>query len=82
MDRAKIAGIGKSLKMTLISYGIETAADITTKAIIAVPGFGPKLAADLVKWRATWKRPSTATPIIRSRGRLWRDLKSTTPKPV
>lgn len=58
--RASIEGIGPARVATLESYGIETAADISRSAILAVPGFGPQLTARLERWRdgiATRFRP-------------------------
>ena len=51
IEFARIDGIGAGRKQTLASYGIETAADITSVRIAAVPGFGPKLALKLQAWR-------------------------------
>ncbi|QDS99058.1 helix-hairpin-helix domain-containing protein [Adhaeretor mobilis] len=48
----KISGIGPTRVVTLESYGIETAADVSYKRVESVPGFGPKLARTLVNWRA------------------------------
>jgi DNA-binding helix-hairpin-helix protein with protein kinase domain len=49
--RARISGIGPAKTATLASYGIETAADITSHAIRAVPGFGEAMTAKLMHWR-------------------------------
>jgi DNA-binding helix-hairpin-helix protein with protein kinase domain/uncharacterized protein YgiM (DUF1202 family) len=50
--RAKISGIGPSKTATLASYGIETAADVTSMSRIErVPGFGPATAINLIAWR-------------------------------
>lgn len=49
--RAKIAGIGPAKTATLASFGIETAADINTNAVLAVPGFGEAMTAKLMAWR-------------------------------
>src|SRR6266404_6911725 len=49
--REDISGIGPSRRTTLLSYGIETAADLTSKAILSVPGFGPVYASKLLGWR-------------------------------
>jgi DNA-binding helix-hairpin-helix protein with protein kinase domain len=54
--RASISGIGPTRTATLESYGIETAADVKTFAITAVPGFGMKMAATLVNWRLELER--------------------------
>lgn len=49
--RARISGIGQAKTATLASYGIETAADITQRAVMAVPGFGEAMTAKLMLWR-------------------------------
>lgn len=49
--RAKISGIGPAKTATLASYGIETAGDVTARAIMAVPGFGEAMTAKLLVWR-------------------------------
>ena len=41
LTKANIDSIGDGRKMTLRSFGIETAWDIKYHAVIAVPGFGP-----------------------------------------
>lgn len=51
LEDAKIEGIGPGRKRTLESYGIETAEDILSHRISAVPGFGPKMIDRLLKWR-------------------------------
>lgn len=48
---AKIPGVGEQRKLTLASFGIETAADVTPSAVGAVPGFGTGLTANLMGWR-------------------------------
>lgn len=48
---ARIDGVGTGLKQTLLSFGIETAADITPGAVYSIPGFGPTRTAALVAWR-------------------------------
>ena len=48
---AKISGIGPSRKMTLYSFGVETAADVTDQSLSGVPGFGPTFKAKLLTWR-------------------------------
>lgn len=52
IDKAHISGIGHARQITLRSYGLETAADITLKAVLSVPGFGPTYAAKLLVWRS------------------------------
>lgn len=52
IDKAQISGIGHARKITLRSYGLETAADITMNAVLSVPGFGPTYASKLLVWRS------------------------------
>jgi DNA-binding helix-hairpin-helix protein with protein kinase domain len=51
IEDASIDGIGKGRKQTLASYGIETAADLLSRQLESVPGFGPKLCGALYGWR-------------------------------
>ena len=48
---AKVPGVGRAKVATLLSFGIETAADVDPARVEAVPGFGPKTAAALVAFR-------------------------------
>ena len=48
---AKISGIGPVRKVTLVSFGIETATDISQPAVRQVPGFGDVMARNLLGWR-------------------------------
>ena len=48
---AKIPGIGPTRVATLSSYGIDTAGDIVSATVLAVPGFGPTTVNKLVAWR-------------------------------
>ena len=48
---AKIPGVGKAKVATLLSYGIETAADIEEARITAIAGFGPRTAANMLAFR-------------------------------
>jgi len=48
---ADISGIGPAKKATLISFGIETAADVARHKVLVVPGFGDALTEKLVQWR-------------------------------
>ncbi len=48
---AFIEGIGTWRTASLLSFGIETAADITPAALAGVPGFGPVLCGNLFAWR-------------------------------
>lgn len=49
--RASISGIGQAKTATLISFGIETAADVSQSAVRRVPGFGEVLTGKVVAWR-------------------------------
>jgi DNA-binding helix-hairpin-helix protein with protein kinase domain len=51
IDQAKIQGIGDGRRATLQSYGIETAGDLTQRALQQVPGFGPTLITALLDWQ-------------------------------
>jgi DNA-binding helix-hairpin-helix protein with protein kinase domain len=48
---ANISGIGPAKTATLISFGIETAADVNQNAVLRVPGFGDVMTGKLVAWR-------------------------------
>jgi DNA-binding helix-hairpin-helix protein with protein kinase domain len=50
--RASISGIGPAKTATLISFGIETAADVNQTAVLCVPGFGDVMTGKLVAWRS------------------------------
>lgn len=49
--RVNISGIGPAKTATLISFGIETAADVNQNAVLRVPGFGDVMTGKLVAWR-------------------------------
>lgn len=51
IERSLIPGIGPARKAMLQSYNIETALDVKKNRILNVPGFGPTLAGELMKWR-------------------------------
>ncbi|WP_027182130.1 helix-hairpin-helix domain-containing protein [Oleidesulfovibrio alaskensis] len=48
---ANISGIGPAKTATLVSFGIETAADVNLSAVLRVPGFGKVMSNRLVAWR-------------------------------
>lgn len=52
LDSASIPGLGPAKKAALRSFGIETAADLSTRSVSAVKGFGPKLTATMMRWQA------------------------------
>jgi DNA-binding helix-hairpin-helix protein with protein kinase domain len=47
----EIPKIGQGRRAVLLSYGIETAANINEAAILRVPGFGAKTTQPLLNWR-------------------------------
>lgn len=51
ISHAKIHGIGPAKLAMLASYGIETAADVTTHSVLRVPGFGSVNSQPLLTWR-------------------------------
>ena len=59
---ATIKGIGPGREVTLASWGVETAYDVTYSAIQAVPGFGPELSRQVVNWRRRIERGFTFDP--------------------
>jgi peptidoglycan hydrolase-like protein with peptidoglycan-binding domain len=51
IEQVRIKGISNGRKLTLKSYGIETAANIDYRQIVAIAGFGPATANVLLDWR-------------------------------
>ena len=51
LRQATIPDIGAGRKTALASYGIETAADISSITLAKVKGFGPTLRSRLTEWR-------------------------------
>lgn len=49
--RANVNGVGHARLAALASYGIDTAADVTSARLAAVPGFGEALVGRLLQWR-------------------------------
>jgi DNA-binding helix-hairpin-helix protein with protein kinase domain len=60
---ADISGVGPGRKAILQSYGVETAADVTSAAAMAVPGFGPSLTSRLLDWRRSVERRFVFNPL-------------------
>ncbi len=65
---AGISGIGAERSRVLASNGIETAADVERRAILAIPGFGAVLTNTLMSWRRDCERVvnSRAVPAMPS----------------
>lgn len=59
---ASISGIGPAKTVTLASYGIETAADVSYHAVTSVPGFGDATAGKLLAWRQICERNFVYNP--------------------
>jgi DNA-binding helix-hairpin-helix protein with protein kinase domain len=59
---ADIPRIGPAKTATLAAFGIESAADLNTRSIVAIPGFGPGTARLLLQWRATHERHFVYNP--------------------
>jgi DNA-binding helix-hairpin-helix protein with protein kinase domain len=53
LSRAFIDSIGDNRKLTLRSFGIETAWDVKQASVSRVPGFGPVLTKKLTDWRSS-----------------------------
>jgi DNA-binding helix-hairpin-helix protein with protein kinase domain len=62
IDSAKIRGIGPGRAAALASFGIETAHDVSERAILAISGFGPSLVHELVSWRQEKQRRFVYNP--------------------
>jgi DNA-binding helix-hairpin-helix protein with protein kinase domain len=59
IDRAQLQDIGPGRRATLVSFGIESAADVTHARVSAVSGFGPILTSRLLAWRKELERGFT-----------------------
>jgi len=76
--RANISGIGPAKTATLISFGIETAADVNQNAVLRVPGFGDVMTGKLVAWRRghesrfKYDRTPNAQDVADERALRWR----------
>jgi hypothetical protein len=69
----KIPKVGPGRLATLLSYGIETAADIDVDHLDALPGFGPTIIGELTGWRDAMAArfrydPSKEPPAAEMRG--------------
>jgi DNA-binding helix-hairpin-helix protein with protein kinase domain/Flp pilus assembly protein TadD len=64
IENANISGIGLSRVVTLMSNGIETAADVERSRVLSIYGFGPTYAAKLLNWRAQLERKFRFNPSL------------------
>jgi len=62
IENNNITGIGSARKSVLVSFGIETAADIDRNTIMNIEGFGPRLTSELVNWRINLERQFVFDP--------------------
>ena len=62
IQHATIKGIANARKVTLISYGVETAADVSAQRIKRISGFGPSMTGTIVAWRISIERKFTFDP--------------------
>jgi DNA-binding helix-hairpin-helix protein with protein kinase domain len=53
---AGLKGVGPGREAMLASYGITTAADVTSEALARMPGFGASLTRQLLDWRRRLER--------------------------
>lgn len=51
LEDHNISGVGPTRKSTLVSFGIETAADVNWNRVMDIKGFGQKLTRELMDWR-------------------------------
>lgn len=56
IDSATIKGVGPGAKAALRSFGIETAADVTRHAVMAVKGFGQVKTRAVMDWQQACER--------------------------
>ena len=56
LDNASISGVGPARKAALLSFGIETAADVTKRRVMQVRGFGVSLTRAVLDWKASCER--------------------------
>lgn len=59
---ASITGIGAARAAMLVSFGIESAADVSAARIGSIPGFGPTLTGAMLAWRRDLERRFTFDP--------------------
>jgi len=62
LSNSNLRDIGTNRKATLLSYGIETAADIKRQDILQISGFGNHLCGILLSWREACKKKFVFDP--------------------
>jgi DNA-binding helix-hairpin-helix protein with protein kinase domain len=66
IQKARISGIGVGRKQMIASFGIDSAADVSSSNLDQVPNIGPKLAAKILGWRSSLERTfkfNTSEPV-------------------
>lgn len=61
ISEANLAGFATARVSMLRSFGIETAADITSQSLAGVPGIGPKRSSQLLGWRRSIEQTCRTT---------------------
>lgn len=62
IDQANIPGVGTARKAALRSFGIETAADVSSHAVKQVRGFGDGLTRAVLDWKSSCARQFQFNP--------------------
>jgi len=62
VEHATIKGIGSARKLTLRSYGVETAADVSSHRVSSIPGFGSAMTGAITAWRISIERKFVFDP--------------------
>jgi len=63
IDSADIPGVGAAKKAALRSFGIETAADVEQRKVMAVRGFGAVLTRAVVNWKKSCESRFVFNPL-------------------
>src|SRR5207247_7004822 len=59
---ARIPGVGPGREVTLASFGVETAADVTDESLRLIAGLGASVKKDLLAWRQQLERAFAYDP--------------------
>ena len=62
VEKGEIPKIGPGRLQALLSFGIETAADVDSSAILQIPGFGSTFTQNLMAWRTRREREFVFDP--------------------
>jgi DNA-binding helix-hairpin-helix protein with protein kinase domain len=64
IDSADIPGVGPTRKAALRSFGIETAADVSSNRVTQIRGFGDSLTRAVTDWKASVERRFVFNPTL------------------